>query len=73
MKKIVILLTETNCEINKGHAVIYDKCNEFESFNPIVYPIELNVKDIATLANGGVLPLDYSIDINHIGGRPNKR
>lgn len=73
MKKIIILLRETNCDNNIGDALIYDKCNVFVSMNPITYSIDLNVKDIATLANGGSLPLDYSLTVDHIGGRPNDR
>ena len=72
MKKIFIVLSKTGCENNEGHVLVYDICNLLESFNPISYPITYNKKDIATYVLG-TLPTDYTVSIDHIGGRPTDR
>ena len=72
MKKLVVLVRETNCDDNKATVLVFDKCNVEESKTDIVYPIGHTEKDIALMVLGTTLP-DYSMTVDHIGGRPNKR
>ena len=72
MKKVVVLVRETGCTDNKATILIFDKCNEHESTVDKSYPIEYTEKDIALMVLGTTLP-DYSMTVDHIGGRPNDR
>lgn len=72
MKKVTVLVRETGCTDNKATILVFDNCNSFESILHTSYPITHTDKDIAIMVLGSTLP-DYSMTVDHIGGRPSKR
>ena len=70
MKKIHILIKESNCDTNKAQALVFDQCNELISIDEIEYPVTHTVDEIADELG---VPSNFSITLDWIGGRPNDR
>ncbi len=72
MKNLIVIVQKTvECGTVHGKCHEYDQCGDYVTTHSISYPVTANKEDIyATM-----FPVigDFSMSIDHVGGRPNHR